>query len=87
MAAAVYLLGLLTTALCALLLLRAYATTRRDLLFWSGLCFLGLSVQNGMVFIDLILYPQINLYRLRLCIAAVSMLALVYGLIFGSEDT
>lgn len=43
MAATVYVLGALTTLLCAVLLLRAYGVVRQRLLLWSGLCFTGLT--------------------------------------------
>jgi hypothetical protein len=82
----VYILGTLTTLLCALLLLRGYARGRQRLLLWSGLCFIGLTLNNGLVFIDLILLPtDIDLYVLRLATAAVAMLVLLYGLIWESD--
>lgn len=81
MAGAVYILGTLVTALCAFLLLRAYARVGQRLLLWSGLCFLGLTVANALVFVDLELIPSIDLYTLRLLVAALAMLLLVYGLI------
>lgn len=86
MAAFVYLLGALTTLLCAVLLLRGYARGRRRLLFWSGLCFAGLTVSNSLLFVDLVLLPETtSLYLLRLSTAAVAMVLLVYGLIWESE--
>ena len=57
MAALVYVLGALTTLLCAILLLRAYFRVGRRLLLWSGLCFAGLTVSNCLLFIDLIIMP------------------------------
>ena len=81
MAGAVYIMGTLVTALCAFLLLRAFARVGQRLLLWSGLCFLGLTVANALVFVDLQLIPSINLYTWRLLVAAVAMLLLVYGLI------
>lgn len=81
MAGAVYILGTLVTALCAFLLLRAFARVGQRLLLWSGLCFLGLTVTNALVFVDLELLPSIDLYTWRLLVAAVAMLLLVYGLI------
>lgn len=86
MGATVYMLGALTSLLCALLLLRAYAGNHRKLLLWSGVCFAGLTISNGLVFVDLILFPDVNLYRLRLIIAAVAMILLLYGLISGSDE-
>lgn len=82
MHATVNILGTITVALCAALLLRAYIKGRARLLLWSGLCFLGLTVANILVFVDLALIPQTSLYPWRLGVGAVSVLLLVYGLIF-----
>jgi len=85
MAPLVYILGALTTLLCAILLLRGYMASRRKLLLWSGLCFSGLTLSNALVFVDLVLFPvTLDLYLLRLATAAVSMLILLYGLIWES---
>lgn len=85
-AAVVYILGTLTSLLCAILLLRGYFQSRKKLLLWSGLCFSGLSISNALLFIDLILLPpDINLYLLRLFTAAAAMLLLLYGLVWESE--
>jgi hypothetical protein len=86
MAATVYILGALTTLLCAVLLLRAYGTVRQRLLLWSGLCFTGLTISNILLFIDLVVLPtEVSLYVPRLGTAAVSMCALLYGLIREGE--
>lgn len=83
---AVYALGTLVAALCAILLLRGYFRTRTRLLLWSGLCFTGLALSNGVLFVDLVLLPDaVTLYTWRLSTAAVSMLLLVYGLIMETE--
>ena len=87
MAPAVYLLGSLTSFLCALLLLRAYRRTSHKLLLWSWLCFAGLTLSNVLLFVDLVLIPHVSFYRLRLSTAAVSMLLLLYGLIWESQDS
>ena len=80
-------LGTLVAGLCAVLLLRAYGSVRKQLLLWAGMCFAGLSVSNGLVVADLFLVPDIDLYRWRLAVAALSMVLLVYGLIFESEKS
>lgn len=86
MAWLVYLLGTLVSLVCAVLLLRAFRTVRMKLLLWSGLCFVGLTISNALLCIDLILLPDsINLYMARLATAAGSMLLLLYGLVFESE--
>ena len=67
-------------------LLQAHARSGYRLLLWSGLCFVGLTLSNILLFIDLVLLPQdINLYQLRLGTAAVAMLLLLYGLVWESE--
>ena len=85
MAPAVYLLGAFTSLSCAVLLLRGYSRVGMRLLLWSGLCFAGLALSNALVFIDLVLFPHLNLYHWRLGTAAVAMLLLLYGLIWESE--
>jgi hypothetical protein len=85
LAGLVYLLGALVTALCAVLLLRGYARSRSRLLLWSSLCFVGLTVSNALLFVDLRILPEVDLYMWRLGTAAAAMLLLVYGLVFESE--
>jgi len=85
MAQAVYILGAVTTLCCAALLLRAYWRTGTKLLLWSGLCFAGLTISNLLVFVDLILLPQVDLYLVRLSVAAIAMLLLLYGLVWEGE--
>ncbi len=85
MAGAVYILGALTSLICALFLIRGYAIGRRKLLLWSGLCFSGLALSNLLVFIDLVLLPNVDLYLLRLSVTAVSMLLLLIGLVWESQ--
>ena len=82
---AVNILGTITVALCAILLLRGYIKVRTRLLLWSGLCFAGLTVSNALLFVDLAVVPEISLYPLRLGVAAFSILLLLYGLVFESE--
>ena len=87
MASVVYALCALTSGVCAVLLLRAYGSVRKRLLLWAGLCFVGLSVSNGLVVADLFIVPDVDLYRWRLAVAAAAMILLVYGLIFESDQS
>ena len=85
-ASLVYLLGTVVSLLCAILLLRAYGSVRMKLLLWSGLCFIGLTLSNALLFIDLVLLSSdTDLYMARLGTAVAAMLVLVYGLVFESE--
>lgn len=85
MHASVNILGTLTVGLCAVLLLRAYLRGRARLLLWSGLCFLGLTISNALLLVDLTLALHLDLYNWRLAVASVSVMLLVYGLVFESE--
>ena len=83
---AVNILGTLTAGLCAVLLLRGYSRVRKRLLLWCGLCFAGLMVSNALLILDLFLLPGMSIHPLRLFVAAASMMAMLYGLIFESEQ-
>jgi hypothetical protein len=85
MAAAVYILGILVALACGVLLLRGYLRGRQKLLLWSSLCFLGLAASNLLVFLDLVMFPNKDLYVWRLTTAAVAMMFLLYGLIWEGE--
>lgn len=85
MAAAVYVLSALTSLLCAVLLLRAYAAGRARLLLWSGVCFLWFAANNVLLFVDLELVPDTDLSLARSGTALVGALTLLVGLIW--EDS
>ncbi len=82
----VYILGTLVSLVCAILLLRGYRRGRKRLLLWSGLCFTMLAISNGMVFLDLIVFPQIDLSLWRLSPAAIALVLLLFGLIWESDQ-
>jgi hypothetical protein len=82
MAPYVYILGFLTSLACAALLLRGYARGRKTLLLWSGLCFGVLAIANALLFVDLVMFPEVDLYRVRLLTTILAMAMLLYGLIW-----
>ena len=84
-ASTVYFLCALTAGLCAWLLLQAFMRTRYRLLLWSGLCFLGLAVNNGLLVVDKVVLPQVDLSLLRTSVALAAMVVLLYGLILDAE--
>ncbi|HEU4925081.1 MAG TPA: DUF5985 family protein [Burkholderiales bacterium] len=51
-----YLLAVLTCLACTVLLFRGYAASGLQLLLWSALCFVGLSLSNVLLFFDLVLW-------------------------------
>ena len=85
MAEAVYLLCAATSIVCGVLLLRGYHVSGTRLLFWASLCFLGLAINNVILFIDLIVLPEIDLFWWRTAPAVAGMLVLMYGLIAESR--
>jgi hypothetical protein len=86
MEATVYLLGMFVALACGLLLARGYRQSRHRLLLWSSICFFGLALSNALLFVDLsLLPPSIDLHPLRRAVTAVSMLVLLYGLVWDSE--
>jgi len=85
MAEAVYLLCAVTSSLCAVLLLRAYARTGTRLLLWSGLCFLGLALNNAVLVVDLMIVPDTDLSTWRIVPAVLGVALLLYGLIWEAE--
>ncbi|AKJ29497.1 DUF5985 family protein [Caldimonas brevitalea] len=85
MASGIYALCALTAVLCAVLLLHAYARGGYRLLLWSGLCFVGLAINNLLLVLDKLVFPDQDLSVLRSGVALVAMLVLLYGLILDSE--
>lgn len=85
MATIVYALCGLTSIACAVLLLRAYAASRVRLLLWAGLCFVGLALNNVLLFVDMRMVPGMDLSVWRSLPALAGLLLLVYGLVWESR--
>ena len=86
MAALVYLLCAVTSLACMVLLGRAYRRTGARLLLWSAICFVGLALNNLLVFIDLVVLPtQVDLQLARLLATFVGISVLVTALVWESE--
>lgn len=85
MAAVIYSLCALTSLSCLVLLWRSYRATRSGLLFWSALCFLFLTVNNVLLVLDKLFFPDVDLGMWRLAAAGVAVLLLLVGLVWGEE--
>ncbi len=85
MAITIYLLCTLTSLACACLLLASYRRTRHRLLFWSGLCFAAMTVNNVLLTLDKLVLPDFNLLPYRLMAALVAVALLLFGLIYEKE--
>jgi Family of unknown function (DUF5985) len=85
MASLVYTLCALTSGLCAGLLWRAYRASRARLLLWSSLAFIGLACNNLLLFVDLVVFPAVDLALYRSLMGAISVMILLLGLIWDSR--
>lgn len=81
----VYLLCAATCLLCAILLFRGYARTSVRLLFWSGLCFAGLMIDNIMLYVDIVVVPDFSLVIWRKVPGLVAIMLLLFGLVWDSQ--
>ena len=85
MSAVIYTLCALTSLACVWFLMGAYVRTRHRLLFWSGLCFLMLTVSNILNIFDRFILPDVDLVPARLATALVAVALLLFGLIWEGE--
>ena len=85
MAAFVYLMCTVTSAACAVLLLREYRRTASRVLLWCGLAFVGFTVSNALVFADVVLLPGWNLATVRAMVNWIATTALVVALVWDPE--
>jgi len=81
----IYSLCTLTCLVCVVLLFRGYRQSGSHLLFWSALCFLGLTAANVLLVLDRIVYPQVDLYPLRLVAALAAFLLMIVGLVWEKD--
>ena len=82
---ALYVLAALTSIACTAFLVRGYLRDRARLLLWSALCFVGLSVNNVLLFVDLVVFVDVDLRPWRLAAALAGLLFLLYGFIWEDE--
>lgn len=85
MSAAIYIMCALTALACACLLLNRYRTSGHRLLFWSGMCFVGLTANNLLLVFDKLVFPDIDLLPYRNASALLAVSLLLYGLIYEKE--
>jgi len=85
MALTIYVLCTLTSLACACLLLGSYKRNGHRLLFWSGLCFVGMTINNLTLTLDKTVFPAVDLLPWRLLSALAAVILLLYGLIYEKE--
>jgi hypothetical protein len=84
MAPIVYLLCALTSLVCAVLLFRGYMRQKVRLLLWCGLCFAGMTFNNILLIMDLVLFPDVTLWHVRSLSGLVATALLVFGLVWDA---
>lgn len=85
MSTIIYGLCALVALLCAWLLLAAWRRQNHRLLLWSGLCFAGFTVNNVLLVLDKVVFPDVDLSVWRTSVAAISIAVLLYGLIWDAD--
>lgn len=92
MAETVYALCMITSIAIAVLLLRGYLQSRARLLLWCALCFVALAVNNGLLVLDKVVYPDggLNLFGIAMSIwrsatALAGLALLLWGMIWDVE--
>jgi hypothetical protein len=86
MAAWVYGLCLLASALCAFLLLRAWRQSRSRLLLWTATAFVFLALNNLFLVADMVVLPGVDLWYWRQAASLAAIGVLVYGFIWEAEQ-
>jgi hypothetical protein len=81
----VYVLCSAASLFCAFLLFRSYLRQRSRLLLYSTICFVGLAANSIVLFVDLAMFPAVDLQPIRTTMALVSMLLMTTGLIWESR--
>ena len=83
MPSVIYALCALAALACTVLLLLGAQRTGSRMLFWSGLCFAGLALSNGLIVVDKLVVPDLGTLRLAISLLSVSLL--LYGLVFEEK--
>ncbi len=81
----IYLLSAATCLLCAVMLLRTFTKQRVTLLLLSGLCFVGLMLENVLMYIDIVMVPDVDLSVWRKLPGLIALTLLLFGLIWESK--
>lgn len=85
MAPIVYALSTMTCIACAYLLLRSFKKNGTRLLLWSGICFIGLAINNALATIDVNTPNDVlDLSLVRVTVAIISVSILIFGLTWES---
>lgn len=82
---AVYLLCLITSLVCAILLARSYLRERSRLLLWVALGFAALAVNNLFLVGDMVVFREIDLLPARQISGLAAVGLFLYGFIWEAD--
>lgn len=85
MAMLIYALCALTALVCAVALLLGARRSGSRMLFWSGLCFVGLTATNVLIVVEAADLLQYDLRTPRLAVSLLAIVLLLYGLVFEEK--
>ncbi len=77
-------LAVLACAACTVLLFRGYARNRKRLLFWTSVSFVFLTLNNVLLFLDLVVL-ETDLRPWRHAAASVGLAFMIFGLLRESK--
>lgn len=83
----VYVLCFLTSLSCAWMLGRSYFRNGTHLLLWSAICFAFLALNNLVLVLDLVVWPDdVDLRLPRLLLALAAVISLIWGFVWEVEE-
>jgi hypothetical protein len=82
----VYLLCFVTSLACAWMLGRSFFRTGTRLLLWSAICFGFLALNNLVLVLDLVVWPDLDLRLARLLLALAAASSLIWGFVWDVEE-
>lgn len=81
----IYLLCLITSVICLGLLARGYRRSGVKLLLWTSIAFVALAINNFFLFLDVVLFPDIDFMLYRIASAVAGTAILFYGLVWETD--
>lgn len=80
-----YILNTLVCLACVGMLFRGWRHTGGRLLLLSAICFSMLTINNVLIFVDVLVVPDVNLGVLRAASALAGFSVLLFGMIWESR--
>lgn len=81
----IYLLCLVTSIICLWLLARGYRRTGVKLLLWTAIAFVAFAINNFFLFLDVVMFPDVDLLPYRNISAVLGVAIMFYGLVWETD--